>query len=86
MNQAWEKFKDQLDQVETWPGQYTFKFIVPISSGKELEKSLEGHRWDIKPSNGGKYLSYTITIEAQSSEQVVEFYQRVGHIHGLISL
>ncbi|TNF31851.1 MAG: DUF493 family protein, partial [Deltaproteobacteria bacterium] len=38
------------------------------------------------PSSSGKYISLTIVMEVSSSDHVIEVYERVQVIDGLISL
>ncbi len=81
-----KKLKDLLEHHHTWPCVYTFKFIVPISSGPDLEKVLKGHEILKKNSKKGNYLSVTAKKTMNSSEEVMDVYAAVSQIKGVISL
>ena len=82
----WNHFKQLLDEQNTWPAAYLFKFIVPKAGMEELKAILDGHEIDIKASTKGNYLSLTTRIQVESSEDVVAVYRSVGSVEGLIAL
>jgi hypothetical protein len=78
-----------LDERHTWPGIYTFKFIVPQASSDALREVLpEAEKVETRPSSGGKYTAYTFHCPMGSSREVLDVYARVhgSQIPGLISL
>lgn len=90
-DEFYEKLKKQLEESETWPSEYLYKFIVPSSMEKiaKIEQIFDGSGGEIstKDSSGGKYTSVTIRIEMDSPEAVVEKYKEVGaNVDGVISL
>ncbi|RZA09136.1 MAG: DUF493 family protein [Proteobacteria bacterium] len=87
MDQDDQKFRDLLDSHHRWPSIYTFKFIVPVASGKELEALIpEAEQVESRPSSGGKYTAYTFYCPMGSGREVLEVYARVQGVAGLISL
>ncbi|EEI91445.1 DUF493 domain-containing protein [Sphingobacterium spiritivorum] len=83
-------FKERLQDVETFPSVYTFKFILPkdeeqlnqiksIFSGKDAQFSL-------KESKTGKYNSITVNVTVNDADEVVHYYQEVAKIKGVIML
>lgn len=86
MAESFENFKKTLDEHHEWPCDYTFKFIVPGSSLPELKSMLEGIPHSEKDSKTGKYTSVTVTIHAESADEIVTIYQKAATIEGLISL
>jgi len=81
-----ERFKKLLDDHHTWPGPYTFKFIVPSSELKDLEVLFPGDQVLLKPSANGTYTSLTATGIYKSSEDVEQVYQKAGKIEKIIML
>lgn len=81
-----DKFKEALDTSYSWPTEYLYKFIIPFTELKELERILGKEGMTTKTSENGKYLSVTFTMEVNSSDEVIKIYKDVSHIKGIISL
>lgn len=81
-----KKFQNILKEHHEWPCEYTFKFIVPVSSEEDLEKVLTGHNISKKNSTKGNYLSVTSKKTMNSAEEVMEVYDAVSQVEGVISL
>ena len=79
-------FKEKLDQHYAWPSLYIFKFIVPKSKEEELKKLFPAHEISERSSANGNYTSITIQMMCPSSNFVIEVYQKVADIEGLIAL
>lgn len=79
-------FKEKLESAGEFPMVYMFKFIVP--KGKEIEVGALFPKNDItlKPSSGGKYISTTIQAMMDSSDQILDIYEKAAEIEGVISL
>ncbi len=75
-----------LDKEYTWPAEYLFKFIVKADQLDILKKKVGGDGLSIKNSKKGKYTSLTIKKMMSSSLEVVDFYQKVYTIDGIITL
>lgn len=75
-----------LNERHQWPGEFTFKFIVPAEKGKELEKLFPEMKFSFRPSSGGKYLAYTFHGWLQSAEEVLECYAKARTVDGIICL
>ena len=86
MPESLDKFKATLDEHHEWPCDYTFKFIVPGKALSELKSMLEGIPHTEKDSKTGKFTSVTVTIKAESAEEIITLYQKAATIEGLISL
>ncbi len=81
-----QKMKALLDDQHDFPCSYTFKFVVPADKIETLENLVKEGSQSRRPSSSGKYISLTIVMEVNSSEHVIEVYERVQVIEGLISL
>ncbi len=81
-----ERFKKLLDDHHTWPGLYTFKFIVPSSQLEELQKLFSKEKRILKPSANGTYTSLTATGIYESSDKVDFIYQSACKIEKIIML
>ncbi len=88
MNPDWvNSFRDKLDRFYAWPALYTFKFIVPTAKQDELRKLFPLHTTAAEKSSGqGKYISITYQMMMPSSDSVIEVYQRVEGIEGIVAL
>ncbi|MFW5721904.1 MAG: DUF493 family protein [Desulfohalobiaceae bacterium] len=85
--QDFESLRQRLDEHYAWPTVYTFKFIVPRASSKELLSLFESDTGvSVRESRGGKYLSLTATVLMPGSESVIAVYEAVAEIEGIISL
>jgi uncharacterized protein len=83
----YETFRKRLDEHYRWPAVYTFKFIVPRASAKELLSVFEsGEGVTVRESRKGNYLSVTAQLIMSSSENVIAVYEAVAEIEGIISL
>lgn len=76
-----------LDAAHKWPTIYSFKFIVPSTKAKELEKLIpEAQSVETRPSSEGKYTAYTFHCPMGSAREVLAIYARAKSIPGLVSL
>ena len=84
------KFKERLDDVASFPADYTFKFIYPTSEETMAKiKTIfdkANPSFDYKASKNRKYTSISVQIFALDSDQVINFYQEVSKIEGVIML
>lgn len=81
-----QSFKEKLEAVTEWPSLYMFKFIVTSEKQDEVKQIFENHAVKVKPSSKGKYVSLTINMLANSSDQIIEKYIQVNKIEGVIAL
>lgn len=81
-----ERFKKQLVDHYDFPTLYLFKFIVPVEQKDKFENLFPEISFDIKNSKTGKYISFSKKLKVNSSEEVVEIYNRAYSIDGIISL
>lgn len=82
----WQRFRELLDDQNEWPSEYLFKFIVPRASQALLEAVFGDEPFKVRASSKGNYVSVTASLLMQSSDQVVELYQRAAKIPGVVSL
>jgi putative lipoic acid-binding regulatory protein len=86
----YSKLKTKLEETTTFPTKYLFKFIVP-SNGNQVEEVKDlfnqgGAVINTKKSRTGKYISVSIHIIMNSSEEIIEYYKKAEKIEGIISL
>lgn len=81
-----ESFKEKLDQHYAWPVLYVFKFIVPKEQEETLRDLFPTQSVTEKRSANGNYTSFTIQMMCPSSDVVIEVYEKVENIEGLIAL
>lgn len=83
---ALDTLRAKLAVFETWPGPYLFKFIAPREKLDELKELFEGQMYTLRPSRTGKYTSLSCKKMMESSEAVIEVYERALAIEGVIAL
>ena len=87
MDKEWaNNFRIKLDEHHSWPTVYIFKFIVPKGKESELKELFPLHTSSEKVSTQGNYISITFQMMMPSSDAVIEVYERVSSIEGLIAL
>lgn len=86
----YKRLKTQLEGDVAWPAPYMYKFIVPASNEKiaEIEKIFDhmGALIQTRDSSKGTYTSISIKVTMASPDAVIEKYQQVSTIEGVISL
>jgi len=78
--------KEKLDNHYSWPALYVFKFIVPQAKVEEVKSLFPAHFTSEKQSKQGNYSSITINMMMPSSQAVIDVYQSVQQVEGLIAL
>ena len=81
-----ESLREKLDQYYTWPALYTFKFVVPKGKEDEVKALFPAHESTERQSKNGNYTSVTINMMMPSSDAVIDVYQKVSAIEGIIAL
>ncbi|MHA7130379.1 DUF493 domain-containing protein [Algoriphagus namhaensis] len=81
-----QEFKQKLEASGGFPMLYMFKFILPKGQENQIEDIFPRNKVEFKESSGGKYVSSTIRIMAESADQVIGYYQEASKIEGIISL
>ncbi|PWA06378.1 DUF493 family protein [Flavobacterium laiguense] len=86
----YERLKVELDNSNSWPAEYLFKFIVPTSDEniKKVEEAFNCMGAVIKTtkSRTGKFTSISIDLEVKDSQEIIDKYQEVSTIKGIVSL
>ena len=85
----WERLKQVLDDRHSYPTDFLFKFILPEPKKTEFDTLFPNFKqigYQTKPSSGGKYVSITISLSVNSSEEILNVYAIAQKIEGLISL
>ncbi|MEP1094904.1 MAG: DUF493 domain-containing protein [Cyclobacteriaceae bacterium] len=86
MNFKENEFKEKLEGAHSFPGGYTFKFIVKSEDQKKVEELVDEAEIKIKTSSGNKYVSVTLEAKVKSSDEVIAVYKKAKKIEGLIAL
>lgn len=86
----YEKLKISLEETTVFPSQYLFKFIIPSEEEKfdQIESIFNnlGAVINTKSSRTGKYVSLSIYIQMNSSDEIIQKYIEVSKVEGVISL
>ena len=86
----YERLRVELDNSNTWPAEYLFKFIVPTTSQNilEVENAFNNIGAIIKTtaSKTKKFTSISIDVTMNSGKDIIEKYQQLSNIKGIVSL
>tara|TARA_R110002124_G_scaffold153400_7_gene320442 strand:- start:715 stop:999 length:285 start_codon:yes stop_codon:yes gene_type:complete len=86
----YDRLKVELDNSNTWPALYLFKFIVPTTDENiqkvELAFDCMGAVIKTTKSKTGKFTSISIDVQMKNSQEIVDKYQEVSAIDGIVSL
>ena len=86
----YERFQQQLEESQNWPGPYMFKFIVKSNSHQivKLKDLFNNPTYGVSLVNSSKnkFQSLTITIEMKSPQQVIAIYKKASEYEGVIIL
>lgn len=81
-----EKFRDLLDQSYQWPDYYEFKFIVKVENKDSVLAILVDFHISENPSKQGNYVSISARKLIKSTQEIIEVYEAMSTIKGVISL
>lgn len=81
-----DSFREKLEYEYEWPSLYTFKFIVPRDQEEAVTDLFPKVEVSTKESSGGKYVSITAKLMANSSDTIINVYEKAQYIKGLIAL
>ncbi|CAI8435354.1 MAG: Uncharacterised protein [Flavobacterium sp. SCGC AAA160-P02] len=86
----YKKLKIQLDETTKFPTDYLYKFIVLVEGNQfdQIQKIFDNKKAVIttKKSKKGKYISVSIVIKLENSNEVISYYKKAEKIKGIISL
>jgi putative lipoic acid-binding regulatory protein len=84
------RLKEELANTSMWPTSYLYKFIVPSDTNKinKVETAFDnmGAVISTQQSKTGKYTSISITVDMLNPDAVIQKYQELATIEGIISL
>lgn len=84
------RLKDELANTSLWPAPYLYKFIVPSENHKiaQVEAAFNnmGAVIHTQQSKTGKYTSISINVDMKNPDAVIQKYQELATIEGIISL
>ncbi|WP_353136662.1 DUF493 domain-containing protein [Pseudopedobacter sp.] len=81
-------FKEKLEQVESFPGKYSFKFIVKNEVNKldEIKAIFPDEAMQTNESKNGKYISLTVAKDVNDANEVIAYYKKAAAIEGIMML
>lgn len=86
----YERLKVELDMSNTWPAEYLFKFIVPSVDDNvlQVENAFDCMGAVIKTtkSKTGKFTSISVDVTVKDAQEIIDKYQEVSTIKGIVSL
>jgi putative lipoic acid-binding regulatory protein len=90
VEEFYERLKVELDNSNTWPAEYLFKFIVPTvdDNVERVENAFNCLGAVIKTtkSKTGKFTSISVDVTMKDADEIIAKYQEVGTIKGIVSL
>lgn len=81
-----QKFRELLEDSYQWPDYYEFKFIIKTDDKHLILGKLVGFTIHETPSKKGNYTSVSARKLMKSTEEVLEIYELMSTIKGVISL
>ena len=81
-----QKFRDLLEESYQWPDYYEFKFIIKTDDKHLIIGRLIGFTIHENPSKAGNYTAVSARKLITCTEEVIEIYQMMSTIKGVISL
>ena len=85
-NQKAQQFRDLLDQTYQWPDFYEFKFIIKTDDKFAALEKLQGFTITETPSKQGNYISINARKLIKNTQEVLDVYELMSTIKGIISL
>jgi putative lipoic acid-binding regulatory protein len=86
----YERLKAELDNSNSWPAPYLFKFIVPTNEDNilKVENAFNCMGAVIKTtkSKTGKFTSISVDVTVKDSQEIIDKYQELSTIEGIVSL
>jgi putative lipoic acid-binding regulatory protein len=86
----YERLKVELDNSNTWPAEYLFKFIVPTADDnvEKVENAFNCMGAVIKTtkSKTAKFTSISVDVTVKNADEIIEKYLEVSTIKGIVSL
>lgn len=86
----YDRLKKELDDTTPFPTKYLYKFIIPNVTEKmeQLLSIFEGREATINKriSSNEKYISISVSIWLETSDEVIMYYKEAGKIEGILSL
>ncbi len=86
----YKRLKEELANTSLWPTLYLYKFIVPTDQEKieTIHQAFNnlGAVIITKKSSNGNFTSVSIQVTMQNPDHVIEKYQELSTIEGIISL
>ena len=86
----YERLRLELNNNTSWPSKYLFKFIVSNDQHKidivENAFNNMGAVIDTRQSKTGKYTSISINVQMQEAQNIIDKYQELSTVEGIISL
>jgi uncharacterized protein len=86
----YERLKIELNNNNTWPAVYLFKFIVPtVNNNVQFVENcfdFTGAVITTKISKTGKFTSVSVDCVMQNAEEIIQKYQEVSIVKGIVSL
>jgi hypothetical protein len=81
-----QKFRELLEDTYQWPDYYEFKFIVKMDDRAQVLDKLSGFTFTETPSKKGNYVSVNARKLMKTSQEVLDVYEVMSTIKGIISL
>lgn len=86
----YERLQVELDNSNSWPAEYLFKFIVPSTESNiqfvENAFNCMGAVIKTTKSKTGKYTSISVDVTVENSQEIISKYKEVSVIKGIVSL
>ena len=86
----YSSLKEKLETHHNFPEDYLYKFIVPNNPEKltEIYRVFDGiqHTMNNKESKNGNYTALSISAFVLDANMVIDIYQKVAKVEGIVML
>lgn len=81
-----DKFKENIESVHTFPCEYMFKFVANENNVIELKNLIENENYIEKKSSKGNFRSFSFKKNVTNSDEIINIYVKASKIDGIIAL
>jgi|GEM_PF-3327402 len=81
-----ERLKKLLEENHAGSFSYHFKFVMPLAAVEEFSRLIPEVNSTSRMSSNSRFVSISFDFEAQSAQEIIDIYERVRLVPGLLSL
>ena len=79
-------FREKIEKEHNFPGEYIFKFIVPLGKKAEVLAFLPKGEIVFRNSSKNAYVSITLKVQVENSNEIISVYEKAYGVDGIVAL